>query len=101
MSAVAVTEADVKETAPPTRFLANSGNSNRLFRSIVRQAERDADSLVGRLRAGTIAVFSIREAGQRSLDPRVIFMTGGWSERPAHSLVPAVIAAVWSRALAR
>lgn len=70
-------------------------------RSVVRQAARDSDSLVGRLGNGTLAVFSIREAGERSLDPRVIFMAGSWSECPAHGLVPKVIAAVWSRALER
>ncbi len=68
-------------------------------RTIVRQADGHADSLVGPLRPGTLVTFAIREAGQRSLDPRITFMRGGWSECPAHRVVPAMIAAVWSQAV--
>ncbi len=68
-------------------------------RTIVRQADGHADSLVGPLRPGTLVTFAIREAGQRSLDPRVTFMRGSWSECPAHRVVPAMIAAVWSQAV--
>ena len=68
--------------------------------TIVRQANAHADSLVGSLRPGTLVASSIREAGQRSLDPRVTFMSGSWSACPARDLVPAIIALVWSRAKA-
>ncbi|WP_299441376.1 hypothetical protein [uncultured Rhodospira sp.] len=66
----------------------------------LRQATRHADCLAGSLRPGTLVTFSSREAGTKSLDPRVVFMRDSWSACPAHALVPAMIAAVWTRAVA-
>ena len=67
--------------------------------TILRQADRDADSLAGPLRPGTLVTFAVRDAGERTLDPAIVFMRDGWSVCPAHRLVPAALAALWSEAV--
>ena len=70
-------------------------------RTIVRQAQQHADTLVGTVTPGTLLTFAIREAGERSLDARVTFMRDSWSQCPAHRVVPAAIGAVWRQAIWR
>ncbi len=67
--------------------------------TLLRQSPTVGSSLAGELAPGTLVLMATREAGQRTLDPRINFMHGSWSFCPAHRLVPALLAAVWQEAV--
>ncbi|HLW91072.1 MAG TPA: hypothetical protein VKS78_07210, partial [Roseiarcus sp.] len=51
-------------------------------------------------RNGTLVLLELDAARHRDPGPEVIFMTGSWAECPASRWAPALLRAVWERALA-
>jgi hypothetical protein len=68
--------------------------------TVVRQAERVAETTGGTVRPGTLVLLETGIAARRSLDPRVAFLRDAWSGCPAHALVPALGREIWRRAVA-
>jgi hypothetical protein len=68
-------------------------------RTVLRQSRAAGASLAGDLAPGTLVTLATREAGERSLDPRISFLRDSWSQCPAHHLVPTLLAAIWQDAI--
>ncbi len=66
--------------------------------SIVRQATAAGSMEEGSFRPGTLVLFRLERARDRSLRHDVAFMTTSWSRCPAHAWVPRLLSAVWESA---
>lgn len=66
--------------------------------SVPREATERGTNAVTAYRQGTLVLFQLEKARERTLRPDMAFMTGGWSRCPAHSWVQKLLAAVWERA---
>ena len=66
--------------------------------SIVRQACSVGATIAGDVRNGTLVIMAVKEAGARTLDQSMSFMSESWSFCPAHKLVPALLLEIWNRA---
>ena len=67
--------------------------------SALREASAEASSGSDELRPGTLVVLDLKAAQQHDGGPKIVFMSGSWSQCPAAAWVPALIRAVWERAL--
>jgi hypothetical protein len=68
--------------------------------SVLRQADGPGATVCGAVRAGTLVVLELEAARQRSPGRDVEFMVGHWAQCPAAAFVPALLRAVWQRAIA-
>lgn len=68
--------------------------------TVVRQATTKGGTLAGDVRPGTLMLFQLDSARQHSPGAEAVFMAGTWAECPAIAFVPALLRAVWERALA-
>jgi hypothetical protein len=66
--------------------------------SVPREATGRGTNAVAAYRPGTLVLLQLEKARERTLRSDIAFMTNGWSRCPAHSWVPAFLAAVWERA---
>jgi len=68
--------------------------------SVLRQAAEPGATVCGAVRAGTLVVLELEAARERTPGPDVEFMVGHWAQCPAAAFVPALLRAVWQRAIA-
>ena len=66
---------------------------------VLRQAEARGEIAEGSFRPGTLVLLNLEAARARTLRQDIAFLAGGWSACPAHNWVPALLAAVWQRAV--
>jgi hypothetical protein len=67
--------------------------------SVLREASTEASAGADKIRPGTLVVLDLRAAQQRDNGPEIVFMSGSWSQCPATAWVPALLRAVWDRAV--
>jgi hypothetical protein len=67
--------------------------------SALREASAEASVGVDEIRPGTLVVLDLKSAQQHDAGPEIVFLSGSWSQCPAAAWVPALIRAVWERAL--
>ena len=67
--------------------------------SVLREAVPDCPSLGDPVRSGTLVVLDLAAAQEREPSPEIVFMKGTWAECPAAGWVPALLRAVWERAI--
>jgi hypothetical protein len=67
--------------------------------SALREASAEAIVGVDEIRPGTLVVLDLKSAQQHDAGPEIVFLSGSWSQCPAAAWVPALIRAVWERAL--
>jgi hypothetical protein len=67
--------------------------------SALREATAAASAGADELQPGTLVVLDLKAAQQHDDGPEIVFMSGSWSQCPAAGWVPALIRAVWERAL--
>jgi hypothetical protein len=68
--------------------------------SVLRQALEPGATVCGAMRAGTLVVLELEAARERTPGRDVEFMVGNWAQCPAAAFVPALLQAVWKRAIA-
>jgi hypothetical protein len=68
--------------------------------SVLRQAVGSGATVCGEVRAGTLVVLELEAARERTPGREVEFMVGHWAQCPAAAFVPALLRAVWQRAIA-
>ena len=69
--------------------------------SVLRQATVPGATVAGTVRAGTLVVLELEAARARAGAGRGLeFMAGHWAQCPAAAFVPALLRAVWERAVA-
>jgi hypothetical protein len=68
--------------------------------SVLRQAAMPGATVCGAVRAGTLVVLELGAARERAASREVEFMQGNWAQCPAAAFVPALLQAVWKRAIA-
>jgi hypothetical protein len=68
--------------------------------SVLRQATGPGATVCGAVRAGTLVVLELEAARERTPGRDVEFMVGHWAQCPAAAFVPALLRAVWQRAIA-
>jgi hypothetical protein len=68
--------------------------------SVLRQAAEPGATVCGAVRAGTLVVLELEAARERTPGRDVEFMVGHWAQCPAAAFVPALLRAVWQRAIA-
>jgi hypothetical protein len=68
--------------------------------SVLRQATMPGATVCGAVRAGTLVVLELEAARERAAGRDVEFMVGNWAQCPAAAFVPALLQAVWKRAIA-
>ena len=68
--------------------------------SVLRQAAIPGATVCGAVRAGTLVVLELEAARERAAGRDVEFMVGNWAQCPAAAFVPALLQAVWKRAIA-
>jgi hypothetical protein len=68
--------------------------------SVLRQAAMPGATVCGTVRAGTLVVLELGVARERAASREVEFMQGNWAQCPAAAFVPALLQAVWKRAIA-
>lgn len=68
--------------------------------SVLRQATVPGATVAGAVRPGTLVVLELGSARARAGSREVEFMAGHWAACPAAAFVPALIRAVWQRAVA-
>ncbi len=68
--------------------------------SVLRQAAGPGATVCGAVRAGTLVVLELEAARERTPGRDVEFMVGHWAQCPAAAFVPALLRAVWQRAIA-
>jgi hypothetical protein len=66
---------------------------------VLREVVPDCPSLGDPVRSGTLVVLDLAAAQEREPNPDIVFMKGTWAECPAAGWVPALLRAVWDRAL--
>jgi hypothetical protein len=65
---------------------------------VLRQATMPAGTAVGSLNQGTLVMYELQAATQRSFDPHLAFLDETWSACPASQIVMSLLRAVWERA---
>lgn len=68
--------------------------------TVVRQATAKGGTLVGEVRPGTLVLYQLDTVRARAPGAEAVFMAGTWAECPAVAFVPALLRAVWERAVA-
>lgn len=68
--------------------------------NVLRQASMPGATVAGTVRPGTLVVLELEAARERAPGPDVAFMAGNWAQCPAAAFVPALLRAVWERAVA-
>jgi hypothetical protein len=68
--------------------------------SVLRQATMPGATVSGAVRPGTLVVLELQAARDRAAGRDVEFMVGNWAQCPAAAFVPALLQAVWKRAIA-
>jgi hypothetical protein len=68
--------------------------------SVLRQAVMPGATVCGAVRAGSLVVLELEAARERTPGRDVEFMVGNWAQCPAAAFVPALLQAVWKRAIA-
>jgi hypothetical protein len=68
--------------------------------SVLRQAVMPGATVSGAVRAGTLVVLGLGAARERMPARDIEFMEGNWAQCPAAAFVPALLGAVWKRAIA-
>lgn len=68
--------------------------------SVLRQATMPGATIAGEVRPGTLVVLELDAARARTPGRDVELMTGTWAQCPAAAFVPALLRAVWERAVA-
>lgn len=66
---------------------------------VLREARPDCPSLGDPVRSGTLVVLDLAAAQGRENSLDIVFMKGTWAECPAAGWVPALLRAVWDRAI--
>lgn len=67
--------------------------------SVLRQASFKSPVRGDGIEPGTLVVLDLDAAQQRDAAPEIVFMANSWSQCPAAAWVPALLGAVWDRAL--
>jgi hypothetical protein len=67
--------------------------------SVLREAVPKSPGGADAIRPRTLVVLDLSAAQQRDAGPEILFMAESWSQCPASAWVPALIGAVWDRAL--
>lgn len=67
---------------------------------LVREARDGGRVRKVQLCARSVVLLEVESARQQSADPGFAFFAGAWNQCPAHSIVPALLAAVWKAARA-
>jgi hypothetical protein len=67
--------------------------------SVLRQATAREATPVGKVRPGTLVFLGLEAARQHAPGFDIAFMTKSWAQCPAAAIVPALLRAVWQRAL--
>ena len=65
---------------------------------VARQGTSVAETVAGRVRPGSFVVLEVGAAAERTLDPRVTFLSEASSGCPAHAFVPRLTARIWRAA---
>jgi hypothetical protein len=68
--------------------------------SVLRQATMPGATVAGAVRPGTLVVLELEAAHERMPGQDIQFMAGNWAQCPAAAFVPALLRAVWERAVA-
>jgi hypothetical protein len=68
--------------------------------SVLRQAAMPGATVCGAVRAGTLVVLELEAARERTPGRDLELMVGNWAQCPAAAFVPALLQAVWKRAIA-
>ena len=68
--------------------------------NVLRQAVMPGATVSGAVRAGTLIILGLEAARERTPGRDVEFMEGNWAQCPAVAFVPALLQAVWKRAIA-
>ena len=68
--------------------------------SVLRQGVMPGATVAGAVRAGTLVILGLEAARERTPGRDVEFMAGNWAQCPAAAFVPALLGAVWKRAIA-
>ena len=68
--------------------------------SVLRQAAMPGATVGGAVRAGTLVVLELEAARERTPGRDLELMVGNWAQCPAAAFVPALLQAVWKRAIA-
>jgi hypothetical protein len=68
--------------------------------SVLRQATIPGATVAGAIRPGTLVLLELDAARERGGGADVEFMVGHWAQCPAAAFVPALLRAVWERAVA-
>jgi hypothetical protein len=68
--------------------------------TVVRQATQKGGTLAGEVRPGTLLLYQLDTIRAHAPGADAVFMAGTWAECPAVAFVPALLRAVWERALA-
>lgn len=86
----------------PVRRSALNGNAAAMAclsapESVLRQAKRVADIPGGSLTPGSLVIYELSKATDRTLDPKVAFQSLSWSACPASDFVFKLLALIWSQ----
>lgn len=76
------------------------GNCLYAPETVVRQVTQKGGTLAGEVRPGTLVLYQLDTARVHAPGAEAVFMAGTWAECPAVAFVPALLRAVWERALA-
>ena len=68
--------------------------------SVLRQATMPGATVAGTVRPGTLVMLELEAARERTPGPDVEFLAGSWAHCPAAAFVPALLRAVFERAVA-
>jgi hypothetical protein len=75
--------------------------SLRAPETVLRSWSDRAETVLGGVRPGALAVFELDAARSRDPVPHTVFMTDSWSRCPAHRWTATLLGSVWERAAAR
>jgi hypothetical protein len=76
------------------------GNCLYAPETVVRQATQKGGTLAGEVRPGTLLLYQLDTVRAHAPGADTVFMAGTWAECPAVAFVPALLRAVWERAVA-
>jgi hypothetical protein len=90
------------EPGAPDRLSVDAAvaRSLRAPESVLRSWSARAETVLGTVRPGALAVFELDKARSRDPVAHTVFMTESWSRCPAHRWTATLLRAVWERAAA-
>ena len=89
-----------RDGAPSVSAYDAVGNCLYAPGTVLRQATAKGGTLAGEVRSGTLLLYQLDTVRAREPGADTVFMAGTWAECPALAFVPALLRAVWERAVA-